>query len=67
MSRQVNVISADLDGAQLGRRKRMNSLCVRCEGKNDDQNIQDAIYTSQRGCVYSIRSEDWERVFGSRK
>jgi len=60
------VISADLDGAELRREKRKNPYHVRCDGKADDQDINDAIQSVNKSARWTILADVWERIFGER-
>jgi len=69
MGRQVNVITADLDGAQLRREKNKNSLHVRCKGKHDEHDINDAYRTADKDSAFfmNMSEEAWERIFGGKE
>ena len=62
---EIKVISADKDGADLRREKVRNRYYLRCDGTADECEINDAI-SSLGHRVYSIRSQAWERIFGSK-
>lgn len=66
MPNEINVISSDLDGAQLSREKNKNPYFVHCDGKEDNEQIQDAIkhVGKVRLCIPSAA---WTRIFGGRK
>ncbi len=56
----VKVLSSQLDGADLRSRKR--GYYLRCDGKEDDAEIQDAIVSKLRN-IWSIPGSAWERIF----
>lgn len=65
MAEVINVISADLDGAQLRREKVLNSYHARCDGREDTEQIQDAIdHVGTK--VFSIPAKRWEAIFGGK-
>jgi len=65
MAEQINVISGDLDGAQLKREMFKNSYHTRCCGKGDHNNIQEAVGHVGRPQIYlSIPAHRWESIFG---
>jgi hypothetical protein len=66
MADKINVISADLYGKQLRETKNKNRYYVRCGGKGDNEQIQDALNTVGRMSMF-ISAEVWERIFGSKK
>ena len=59
---QVNIISSDHNGAELRRWQRQH-LYTRCDGKDDQHQINEALARTQRD-VWSINGEAWERIFG---
>lgn len=61
----LRVISSELDGADLRREKGKNSRHLRCDGKNDDAEINDAIQGS-KGKGWSLPSQAWDRIFGGK-
>ena len=65
MAEKINVISSDLDGAQLAREMHKNSYHARCYGKRDDGQIQDAIGHLGKS-LFSIPAERWEAIFGGK-
>jgi len=67
MARNISVISSDIDGADLRRRERANPHFTRCKGKDDDGNIQEALSSYNKERQYTINSDAWERIFGSKK
>lgn len=62
--KNIHVISQEIDGAELRRRQYHNKYISRCHGKNDDQNIQEAIYHSCSAPQFKIDGEVYERIFG---
>jgi len=65
MSETIRVISGDLDGADLRRDINKNSYYTRCDGKGDNEQIQEAINHVGKFLV-SIPSEKWNRIFGDK-
>ena len=65
MTEVINVISADLDGAQLQREKAKNSYHARCDGREDNEQIQDAIDHVGKG-VFTIPAKRWDAIFGGK-
>ena len=66
MVNEVAVISSDLDGAQLRREQSKGKYFIRCDGKEDNEQIQDAIDHLGK-CQFSVPAEGWEAIFGSDK
>ncbi len=60
----ITVISSDLDGADLRRKQR--GRFVRCYGRRDEEDIQDAVNTAHRGRQFVLRGDDWDRIFGAK-
>lgn len=60
---EIKVISSDIDGADLRRKKK--GYYVRCDGKADNEEINDALQ-SLGGQSYFIAAKDWERIFGGK-
>ena len=65
MAEQINVISSDLDGAQLAREMHKNSYHARCDGREDNEQIQDSIDYLGKS-QFSIPAERWEEIFGGK-
>ena len=65
MAEQINVISSDLDGAELAREVHKNSYYARCDGKEDNEQIQDA-WNQLGKKQFSIPAERWKEIFGSK-
>lgn len=59
----VKVISEEVDGAEL-RREQLNPYHARCDGREDNEQIQDALNRAVKGGFMAIRAEDYERIFG---
>ena len=66
MSREIKVISSDIDGAELRREKVHNKYHDRCYGKADQENINDALITSGKSRLWSISQDAWDRIFGGK-
>lgn len=62
---EIKVISGDKDGADL-RREQMSRYYVRCDGKADDGEINDAIASVGRS-QWAMPADAWERIFGGEK
>ena len=62
----IAVISSDTDGADLRRKKRSNPYHARCDGKHDEQEINEAIDRSLKGGYWTISNEAYERIFGGK-
>lgn len=60
---EIQVISSEIDGAELRRKMMKSPYYTRCDGKEDNEQIQDALDRVGRTQIF-IRSEDWERIFG---
>ena len=67
MGRRIDVISADSDGGELRRYKAGSSFYLQCKGEKDDQDIQDAIGSCPKGCLFTLKSGDWQRIFGDER
>lgn len=63
MTDEIRVISADLDGAELRREKAKNRYHARCDGKSDNEQINDGLKHLGRA-QFSIPGHIWERIFG---
>ena len=59
---EIKVISSEVDGAALRREKRQTSRHLRCDGKADDAEINEALQS--KGPSWALPAEAWERVFG---
>jgi len=64
--RDIKVISGDLDGSQLKRAK-TGKYWSRCDGKADNEEIQEASDSCGKSELWSISARDWERIFGRNK
>jgi hypothetical protein len=63
MMEEVRVISSDADGKELRHERYLNPYHLRCDGKQDDGEINEAV--SRVGISqWSISSDTWERIFG---
>jgi hypothetical protein len=62
MTDHIHVISSDIDGADLNRQMVKNQYYARCDGKEDNEQIQDAL-NQLNVKQYSIPGEAWERIF----
>lgn len=62
----INVISSNLDGAELRREKNKNSMHIRCDGTHDEADIKEASDRASRGKVYVLPSGAYERIFGGK-
>ena len=59
--KNISIISSDLDGAEL--RRKQHGYFARCNGTADDRVINQAISDLELK-LFSIKAEDWERIFG---
>lgn len=66
MAEKINVISSDLDGAQLRREIHKNSYHTRCYGREDNGQFQEAINHVGKS-QFSIPADRWEAIFGGDK
>ena len=57
----VRVISSEIEGAALRREKRINPRYLRCDGKADDADINEAIQS--KGTSWTLGAA-WDRIFG---
>jgi hypothetical protein len=62
----VKVISEEIDGAELRREQVRNPYHARCDGREDNEQIQDALDRSAKESFMAIRAEDYERIFGGK-
>ncbi len=60
---EIRVISSEIDGASLRREQFYNRYTVRCDGKSDDQEINDAIQSAGKSFYLGI-GDAWDRIFG---
>jgi len=60
----INVISSDIDGAELRREERKNPWHSRCYGNHDEAKIMDAGKKAAKGgSVWTLPDGTWERIF----
>jgi hypothetical protein len=64
LEKVIKVISSDKDGADLRREESGNKYYSRCDGKADDQQINEAIQSAGKDLSFFIPANDWERIFG---
>lgn len=60
----IRVISGDKDGADLRRDQFQHPWHIRCDGKKDNERIQEAIDTG--GHLFLGLGDAWERIFGAK-
>ena len=65
MPRTIRVISGGKDGAELRREQRKDRYYSRCDGAADDAEINEAIQNANKGNMWVISAEHWDRVFGT--
>jgi len=63
----ITVIPGEKDGADLRRAMHKNPCHIRCDGKADNEEIQEAIDNSTRGKYFQLPEGAWERIFGGAK
>lgn len=61
---KIKVISADIDGADLRRQMVASPYHARCDGRQDNEQLQDAVNRLAGGARIAIAADDWERIFG---
>ena len=61
--KKVVVIPSEKDGTELRRIKAENKYYVRCEGKADDQKINEALRHSTGSRQWLGLGRAWDRVF----
>ena len=62
--KKVVVIPSDKDGAELRKTKAESKYYVRCDGKADDQEINEALQHSTGGRHWLGLGRAWDRIFG---
>ena len=62
---EINVLSSDLDGAELHNKKARYPRYNRCDGKDDNEEIQEAINSVGITSMF-ISANDWKRIFRGR-
>jgi hypothetical protein len=55
----INVISVDLDGAELRKEKRKNPMHTRCDGTADEGNIKEASERATKGKTWVLPVQRW--------
>jgi len=63
MTKKITVIPSEKDGGELRRIKAENKYCVRCDGKADDQEINEALKHSTSTRQYLGLGNAWNRIF----
>lgn len=63
---KVKVISSDIDGADLRKEKNRNKYFVRCYGKKDNEELNEAL-ESIKSNKWSISGKMWDKIFGKKK
>ncbi len=66
MTKKITVIPENKDGAELRKIKAENKYCVRCDGKADDDQINEALKTSTGSKQWSGLGDAWNRIFRKR-
>jgi hypothetical protein len=64
--KKVVVIPSEKDGAELRKAKSENKYYVRCGGKADDQEINEALKSSTSSRQWLGLGRAWNRIFGVR-
>lgn len=62
---KVKIISADVDGKELRETKARNSYHLRCDGRDDDGEINEAIQTMNTS-QWVLPDGAWQRIFGGK-
>jgi hypothetical protein len=62
---EIKIISSNKDGAELRREKISTKYTVRCDGKADDEEIQDALSEAGTKKWFGLGTA-WDRVFGGK-
>ena len=65
--RTIRVISGQKDGADLRREKRKAKYYSRCDGTADNDEINEALQNANKGMMWAVPAEDYERIFGTAK
>jgi hypothetical protein len=62
----VQLISSDIDGAELRQMKRDHPNHLRCDGRLDNEEIAEAVnlIENPKGKQFSIPAQLWDRIFG---
>lgn len=63
MTDHIHVISGDIDGADLNRQMVKNQYYARCDGKEDNEQVQDALDHIGKTMI-AIPGDKWEQIFG---
>ena len=66
MPRTIRVISGQKDGADLRREQRKGRYYSRSDGTADNDEINEAIQNANKGMMWAVRAEDYERIFGKK-
>ena len=61
----ISVISSDLDGRELRKEKNKNLRYLRCDGKEDNEQMQEALDGVGK-YLWSIPSRRWLQIFGGK-
>jgi hypothetical protein len=62
--KKVVVIPSEKDGAELRKAKAGNKYYVRCDGKADDEQINEALKHSTSSRQWLGLGNAWNRIFG---
>lgn len=61
----IKVIASEKDGREL--RDLQKGRYLRCDGKDDQHEINEALAIVGRGAKYWSLGDAWERIFGRRR
>ena len=64
MARTITVISPAIDGARLRRWKAKRRYYLRYDGTRGNHEINEALQNANKGMMWAVRAEDYERIFG---
>lgn len=60
---KVNVISSNLDGAELRREQNKNPMYTKVSGSHDESVIKEACVRSTKGQTWVLPTDAWDRIF----
>lgn len=63
----IKVISSDIDGLALRREKVQSKYFIRCDGLQDDEQINEALNNTNKSRLFTMPDAIWQRIFGENK
>jgi hypothetical protein len=63
---KIKVISDDIDGSELRKEKNRNRYFIKCRGKADNNEINEAVESSGSKKWFGI-AKSWNRIFGGKE